>query len=59
MTDFIKEKRKLEKKLFEIQKLEDMKVNFNQRLTDQEESKLRLKEGIKEQLSNLMACMDM
>lgn len=59
MADFIKEKRRLEKKLFEIKKLENMKVNLNKKLTDQEESKILLKENIMEQLLSLMACMDL
>ncbi|XP_063878553.1 uncharacterized protein LOC135110296 [Scylla paramamosain] len=59
MTDFIKEKRKLEKKLFEIKKLENMKADLNEKLTVQEESKILLKKNIEEKLSNLMAGMNM
>lgn len=55
MTDIIKKKRKLEKKLFEIKKLEVMKIDSNEKLTDQEESKILLKEDITKQLSDLMA----
>lgn len=58
VPDLIKKKRKLEKKLFEIKKLENMKVNLDERLTDQEECKILLKEGILKQLSDLMTYMN-
>lgn len=54
MTDFIREKRKLEKKLFEIKKLESMKINSNEKLTEQEEAKILTKESIEGKLANLM-----
>ncbi|XP_050699064.1 protein D7-like [Eriocheir sinensis] len=58
MGGYIKNKRKLEKKLFEIEKLENLKENFNQKLTIQEESKIVLKESILEQLRDLMTHLD-
>ena len=53
----IKEKMKIEKRLFEIIKLENMKVNLNERLTDQQESKILMKKTIEEKLDNLMTIM--
>lgn len=58
MAGYIKNKRKLEKKLFEIEKLENLKENFNQKLTKQEESKIVLKESILEELRDLMTHLD-
>lgn len=55
MTNFIKEKRKLEKKLIEIKRLEHAKTDLNEKLTDQEEAKILLKETIEEKLANVMA----
>ncbi|XP_045120009.1 uncharacterized protein LOC123509639 [Portunus trituberculatus] len=59
MTNFIKEKRKLEKKLIEIKKLENMKADSNEKLTNQEEVKIFLKKDIEEKLANLMANVNM
>lgn len=55
MTNFIKEKRKLEKKLIEIERLEHAKTDLKEKLTDQEEAKILLKKTIEEKLADIMA----
>lgn len=50
----IKERQQLEKNLNEIKRLEDKKFNLKNKLTDQEESKILMKEDIMKQLRSLM-----